>query len=156
MAGAKVGVLHLDTGQRVAVSEPRPPGRSYGRMFHTTFSEATAELAKRLTSGATLRVMLVLPQHLNYETFKRLDQSSLAGELGMTQASVSRALTELHEQGVVERKGAGPVTEWRLSSDYGWRGSVDGFHAFQRQKARQAPQVINPPAEQSQKEYYAN
>ena len=157
MPTAKIVGLVTEGGERIAVSEARPPGRSYGRLFHTTFTHETAALAKKIESGSTLRVLLILPEHLNYTTFKRLDQTKLAAELHMAQSSISAAMAQLLQLGVVERQGKGPVTEWRLTTDFGWKGDVAGFHAFNRKKERSTPgQVTLSPRRKSQKAYYAN
>lgn len=112
--------------------------------FHTVFTEATANLARRVKHASTLRLFIVLPEDPSYTDWRRIAQDQLAKELDTTQASISRALAELLTLEVIERKGRGPVTEWRLSSDYGWRGTVDQFHEHRR--ARQQPKPHSRPA----------
>lgn len=107
--------------------------------FHTAFDEPTARIAREATTAAALKVFLILPAHLSYTTFRRLDQRKLGAELGLDDSTISRALKQLHSLGAIERKGTGPVTEWKLSPDYGWRGDVDSFHAEQRRRGNRAP-----------------
>lgn len=133
-----VSVVTAD-GERLAVSEARHPSRSYARMFRTTFIETDAQLARIVSNGATFKVLLILPKHLSYTVFKRLDQRKLGVEIDLTDSAVSRALSHLHELGVVERRGRGPVTEWKLSPDFGWRGDVDSYHAEQRKRGSPSP-----------------
>jgi hypothetical protein len=129
-----LGTLHMATGESFQVQELRRPGRSYGVTFHTSFYEETAKIAKGISSGPTLRVMLILPTILDYQTWRLIDQIKLGAELGIAQSSVSRSLAELEQIGYVEKRGTKSRTEWRLSSDYGWKGSVDSYHQFQRSK----------------------
>ncbi len=108
-------------------------------LFHTSFTRPTAELASKVQSPVALRLLLLLPDVLSYTDWRRLDQVQTGARLNVTNSAISRAMKELHALGVVERKGKGPVTLWRLSSDYGWRGDVDSFHAHQRQRGKPAP-----------------
>jgi hypothetical protein len=121
-------------GERIPINHQRHPSRSYGRMFHTQFDDAAEALAEKLTGAVALRLWLILPQHLSYTVFRRLDQCTIAAQLKVEQPSISRALKQLHEIGAIERRGKGPVTEWKLSPDYGWRGDVDSYHAEQRRR----------------------
>jgi hypothetical protein len=126
-------------------------------MFHTTFDDAAEALAGRITSGTTWRVWAILPKHLSYTVFRRLDQVTIAAHLKVDQTSISRALRELHQLGAIERKGKGPVTEWKLSPDFGWRGDVDSYHAEQRQRgAGKAGPLTSSDHRQSQNIYYGN
>jgi hypothetical protein len=139
---AHVVTLTTDAGEKFAVSEERHPSRSYGKVFTTTFTEDVAALANRITSGATLRVLLILPQHLSYTTWKRLDQVKVGEQLNLDQASISRALSQLLKEGVVERQGSGSHLEWRLSSDYGWKGDVASYHAHRRTHGNRRPSEV--------------
>jgi DNA-binding HxlR family transcriptional regulator len=123
-------------------------------MFRTVFDDAMRQLAVTITNGTTWRVLAVLPEHLSYEVFRRLDQRQLGAKLGMRDNSVSRALKELHEAGVVERRGAGPVTEWRLTPDYGWRGDVASYHRTQRQRMAEKNKTRAGGSQKSDKIYY--
>jgi hypothetical protein len=51
---------------------------------------------------------------------------------------------QLLELGIVEREGRGPVTRWRLSSDWGWNGSADQWHALRagRLRGKKPPQPV--------------
>ena len=108
--------------------------------FHTTFTKPTAEIARRLKSGVAAKLLLILPDHLSYSDWRRLDQRKVAAEINVTDGAVSRALAELVEHGVIERRGKGPMVEWRLSLDYGWRGDVDSFHTERRKRGKAAPE----------------
>ena len=139
MLASQVVSIKTADGTSHPVTETRHPSRSYGVQFHTVFTEATAQLARHIKHGSTLRLLLILPEHLTYSEFRRLNQEAVAQELAMDNSTISRAMAELHSLGVVERKGKGPVTEWMLSSDYGWRGNVDQFHEHRRKTKRAPP-----------------
>jgi hypothetical protein len=153
----KSPVVSLTTadGQRIPINHQRHPSRSYGRMFHTTFDDAAEALADKITSGTTWRVWAILPKHLSYTVFRRLDQVTIGAKLGVDHTSIGRALRELHQLGAIERKGKGPVTEWKLSPDFGWRGDVDSYHAEQRQRdAGKTSPLTTSDHRKSQKVYY--
>ncbi len=146
MRAIRIASIVTDDGIKSAVVTQRTPARSYGMQFHTTFTHEAAKIARTITSGATLRLFIVLPEHLDYVTFRRLDQVKIGAELGMGQSSISRSLKELVEAGVVERRGKGPLVEWRLSPDYGWRGDVESFHAEQGKRRKKPGALTGSPA----------
>ena len=156
MRSPRFATLVTETGERVAVRENRPPGQSYGRQFFTMFDSALLHLVRKVRGGPALRVFLRLPARLDWPDWRKLDQKSLADEIGMHRTEVSRALAELVTVGVIERRGRGPTLEWRLSLDWGWRGQVDAYHAEQR--ARQREHAGTKPGQEGgplpQKGYY--
>lgn len=129
MRGEQVVSIRTADGTDHAVIQEREPRRAYGMSFHTVFTNQVAALAFKITSAPALRLLLILPEHLSYTDFRRLNQCQVAAQLNVSQSAISKAMTELHTAGVVERQGKGTATEWRLSLDYGWRGTVDGYHA---------------------------
>lgn len=155
---ATLTVEHAETGEVEAwrVQTTRQPGGSYGVQFSTTFIAEQAKLAQGISSGPTLRVMLLLPTLLDYVQWRRLDQVKLGTTLGINQGTVSKALKELLRIGYVEKNGTGPTTEWRLSSNYGWKGSVDSYHQFQRSRSAEKTEGERPDARTPHNNYYAN
>lgn len=147
MQASRVVSIRTADGQTLPVAEQRHPSRSYGMQFHTSFTEPNRQLASRLRSAVAARLLLILPAHLDYVTFRRLDQRKIAAEIDVTNGAISKALAELTALGVVERRGKGPVVEWRLSLDYGWRGDVDSFHAERRKRGKPAPGAGIVPAD---------
>lgn len=139
MSAERVISITTEDGQSLAVSQQRHPSRSYGMSFHTCFDEPVAKIAREATTAGALKVFLILPRHLSYTTYRRLDQRKLGAEIGLDDSTVSRSLKQLHQLGAVERRGAGPSIEWKLSPDYGWRGDVDSYHAERRQRGSKAP-----------------
>ena len=131
-AARRVGTLvDHDTGQRFHISEERGPSRSYGKRFHIVFDEAWRDLVS-IRNASTLRVFMALPDHLSWTEFRPLPREQLAKLLEIDGASVSRALTDLHNRGMIERRGKGPVTQWKLSLNWGWKGNAAAYHAAMR------------------------
>ena len=98
-------------------------------MFDVHFHDALKHLAKEIKTASAWKLFAILPVHLDYHEFRRLDQTKIASELGTTGASVSRGMAELLKLGVVEKQGKGPVIAWKLTPDYGWRGDVESYEA---------------------------
>ncbi len=130
-----VGTLHDPDGGIYEIRGARDANRSFGRMFNVTFPDALAEIARTITSGATVRVLLALPSHLGWSDFRPLPREVLAKELDMEGPTVSRALVDLQKRGLIERQGTGPVTTWKLSPTWGWVGTPDAYHKAVREQA---------------------
>ncbi len=122
-----------EAGTRYPVREARPPGRSYGRGFTILFDDARREVLQQLNTVSAFKVFLALPDHLSFTEFRPLNRNILAAELGIDGASVSRAMTDLLNRKIVERKGRGPVTQWKLSFEVLWRGNAAAYHAAARE-----------------------
>jgi hypothetical protein len=136
-----VALLTTD-GQLYDVTEQRPTNQTYAMgAWVITWNESSRYLAQTIKHAATLRVLHALPDYLNFVTFERVDQRKLAAEYDLNQASISRALAELHALGVIEKHGAGPATLWRFSLNYGWKGNLASFNA---EKAKRAPGTVRP------------
>lgn len=128
-------------GTRHQVTQERHPARSYGRGFVILFTDAMAAAAKNIKRGVTLRLLIVLPEHLNFTDFRQLRTVDVAATLETDSGTISRSLAELLNLGIVEREGKGPRTAWRLTSDWGWNGTADQYHAFRggRMKGKKPP-----------------
>ena len=119
------------------------------------FTEAMARAAKQIRQGLTLRVLLKLPEHLNFTDFVHIRTADLAAELETSTGAISRALAQLLEIGVVEKEGKGPRTAWRLSSDWGWNGSVDQWHALRAGRLGKKKAPATRASDQSSKSHNA-
>ena len=128
--------LTTEDGAKHRVTQERHPARSYGAKFVILFTAAMAEASQRIKSVVTLRLLLVLPEHLNFTDFRQVRNVALAEKLNTDAGSISRGFAELLAIGVVEREGKGPRTAWRLSSDWGWNGTADQWHAFRAGRLR--------------------
>ena len=136
-------ISHLLTkdGEKFTVRETRHPSASYGQRFTTMFDAPLSSLADRIHSATALRVFLKLPALLDFETWRPLRQAALADELGTRQSAISRALAELARAGVLDRQGTGPLTTWRLSMQWGWRGNVAAYQKAKRNAAKIAKRL---------------
>ena len=125
-----------DGGKWVRTDETIPAG-SYGRPFMTVFAESLLPLAKdRQAPGASMAVLVWCWANLSHETWRQVRQAGIADELGVSQASVGAALAALLRHGQLERRGAGPRQEWRLTPEASWRGTVGQYHRRRRADAR--------------------
>jgi len=97
-------------------------------------------IASQVRSSTALRLLLILPSRLDWRDWRQLNQSELASTIHSYQANVSRGLKELLALGMLERRGAGPRQEWRLTQTLGWRGNVASFaaEAERRKKTKAA------------------
>jgi hypothetical protein len=129
MAGKRIASIVDEDGVHHLVARQRQPTETYDRPFMTVFTDILPAVTGGIDSAATLKLLLILPQHLNWVEFKRLDQRKGAAQIKSTQSGVSRGMNELHRLGIVEREGRGPVTMWRMTQEWGWRGNVDAYNA---------------------------
>ncbi len=111
-----------------------PPGASYPEGWVIVW-DSTRAIRRRIRSAATLHVLDALPDHLSFTEWRKLHQIRLATELGIAQGSVSKAMQELHDLALVERRGSGAHVEWRMSLTAGWRGNATSYNAARRARA---------------------
>ena len=149
--------LVTSDGEVHAVVQERWAGKTYGKHFMIVFTDELSRVAKSIKQGLTIRVLYVLPDHLNYTDFRPLPVRIVAETLDSSPGSISKAMSQLLALGVVERDGKGPMTRWRLSSDYGWNGSADAYHAFRAGKLRGKKPPADPAnSPELHKGYYGN
>jgi hypothetical protein len=124
-----ISILSLADGSNVKVSELAPPAESFGRgQFMVLFQDAVRQAVNEFRSGPALRVLLALPDILDWRAWRRLDQIELSTRLGIARPDITRILLELLEKGYIERRGKRSQYEWRLLPRLGWRGSVRQYH----------------------------
>lgn len=136
--------LTTGDGEKHRVTQERYPAQSYGAKFVILFTAAMTEASRRIRSMVTLRLLIALPEHLNFTDFRMLRTAEIAEQLETNKGNISRALAELLAIGIVEREGKGPRTAWRLSSDWGWNGTADQWHAFRAGRLRNKRPPSNP------------
>lgn len=142
-----------ETDQRFQVSAERPPAASYGRRWCIVFDDARQQVIADLNSAAAFKVFLALPDYLSWTEFRPLNQAAVAKRLKITQGSVSRVMKDLLNRSIVEREGSGPVTRWKLSLNWGWRGNAAAYHAAAREAA-EAKLATGASSQMPQKVYY--
>jgi DNA-binding transcriptional ArsR family regulator len=135
MVNAKTRLRRLTDpdGRHYLVREETPARPNFGVSFFIMFMDVLDE-ASNLT-GTQLRVLVRLPRHLDFKAFKALPREKLAAELSLSGSAVSNSLVALQQAGMIERKGSGPVTQWRLALKLGWRGSAPAYHKAKRERA---------------------
>jgi len=126
-----------DEGELIAIQE-KQSAQGFDRKFVTMFDETMELLAKTITNGATLRVLLMLPPRLDNITWRELGQQALADELGLSRRVVGQALADLHQLGILDRKGQGPMLRWRLTPRLSWRGRAEKYRQAVRERASAA------------------
>ena len=141
MKADRITTVITEHGEVIAVAQDRQPGKTYGRGFMIVFLDAMEQAAERIESAITLKLLMRLPRYIDFTNFRPISQTKLAEEMSVGAGSISRGMNELLELGLVERKGSGPRQTWRLSTDWGWNGSADQYHAFRggRMKGKEPP-----------------
>jgi len=108
------------------------------------------ELAKSKLGSEALRVFLAIVGRLDFENMLLVSQAEIAAELGMKKPSVSRAIKQLLEVGVL-LKGprVGVHRSYRLNPHFGWKGSASNHQKAlqERMKASRIKGVINGTAQ---------
>jgi hypothetical protein len=132
-------VVHLQLGLGVdataRVHVERPVESTFGRRFVIIFEE-WRHLLKGLRNPTARDLADALPWMLSPSEFRRVDQAVLAAKHGVSQPSISRAMTLLVKRGVIEKTGAGPGVRYRLSPRVGWQGSTAAYHGQQHREQR--------------------
>jgi hypothetical protein len=128
------------------------PAARYPWRFFTVNTDAMAALLadpRINTSPLAVRLLGALPQKLAWDRWERVDQTSLAAELGTHQPSISIALQRLVAAGAVEHNGKrGHGARWRLNPRWGWRGTPS---AWWRNNALALAQAAQQEADQLSK-----
>lgn len=135
--GRTTSMLIGPDGDRWVRTDETAPAGSYGKPFMTVFAQALMPLAKdRDAPGGTMPVLVWAWENLSHETWRHLRQAGIAEELGLSPASVSAALGKLLEHRMLERRGAGPRQEWRLTPEASWRGTAGAYQKRRRMESR--------------------
>lgn len=125
---SEIGALFFDpeSGEEInniALIIPRKlKVKDWLMMFH----RGTELLAKDKEIGLEAhRVFWYVISHLDYENKLLIAQSDVVRELEMKQPAVSRAFKLLVNKGILVEDGKyGTSKIYKLSTDYGWKGSV--------------------------------
>lgn len=144
---SQLKVLTDPDGNRYNLRCDREPGRSFGMQFTVVFTEPYARMVRKIKTAPGLKLFNVLPNYLSFTEFRKVRQEDIAKDLDVSQAAISKALNELAGLGAIERSGTGSLTEWRLSMEWGWRGSVKTFHAEKARRASKPKPKVRPALE---------
>jgi hypothetical protein len=141
---ARITTLTDANGTAYRVQEDRPPPVTFGQgAWFIMFDDAAVEIARQLDSAAAWKVLVVLPQHLDWTTWKPLLQGELAAKLAISQPAVNAALAELVRLKLVLRKGKGPAVRWKLPATWGFKGTPGQFHGAAANQVKEG--ALTPP-----------
>ncbi len=76
-------------------------------------------------TGVTLRVLLKMLAHLDYENYTNISQAEISRELSISKSLVSRSVKQLLDKGIIIKANKiGNVQRYRLNELYGWKGKM--------------------------------
>jgi DNA-binding transcriptional ArsR family regulator len=132
------GLVDKQTGEVVdAIPILVPRRRKLGPEFFMGIQKSFVALARFDLSRDTLRILLYVLGRMEYENHVRVGQSEMARDLEMHKSTVSRALKQLAEEGILKPTTPfGRSTFYQLDTQLAWRG-----------KARNRPETGEPPPE---------
>jgi hypothetical protein len=121
---------------------PTDPNRTAGPHTTTTFESLTAglrpavkQIAQAITTSQTKLAILTFFRCQDQLAFSAYD---LGMQVGRLPADVSRALTDLIADGLIEREKAGSLPWYRLTRDEQRRRDLEDAAAWQEFRMRQA------------------
>jgi hypothetical protein len=86
--------------------------------------EATMSIVKAGLGYEAVQVFLAIVSRLDMENWINLNQSALAGEIGMERQNFNRSIKKLISEGVLlVGPKVGKNGTYRLNPHYGWKGS---------------------------------
>lgn len=88
----------------------------------------------RTASPSCLAVFTWALARLNFKTFEMINQADIGLDLGLSQATIGRALRDLMERGFLERQGAGPRQTWRITPKGAWFGTAAAYQKDKRDR----------------------
>ena len=109
----------------------------YAKGWIMSSQEALELLAKdKELTGETLRVLLFLMAHLDFENWIQITQSEIAKNLSLQKQNVSRAIIALEKKEIILRgPKIGKSYAFRLNPDFGWKGKVKNLDEFRKKKS---------------------
>lgn len=140
-----VGTLTSPEGKVFTMKEERLPQASYGKPFMTMFHEDLLPLATNASlPRATFPLLIWCWNNLSHENFQQFSQVEVAAYLKTSQPSISAALAELLNMGMVERQGKGVRQAWRLTPKTCWRGYAGQYRQRLREDAAPKLSIVKP------------
>lgn len=131
--GKTKATLTTATGDTWTLHTERAKGSTYGRQFMIIFQDNIAALAADKDAPATMfKALLWCLSSLSHREWRTIRQQEAADTMGLSMATVSRGLQELLKRKIVERRGAGPRQEWRLTTEGSFVGTAGQYHAARR------------------------
>jgi hypothetical protein len=101
------------------------------------FPKVLAVIARdRAATGGTYRVLLWAWENLSYDQWRQVNQREIATDLSQSVGSVGDGFRYLRERELIERRGAGPRQEWRLTTEGGWMGTAGAYQKRRRETGK--------------------
>ena len=139
----RLKLLDTDTGEEIDGGKLIfvPKRARIREAWFMAFADGFEMIAKKKLSGEAMRVLMFLLSRMDFENHIWQRQKQVAEALSMHRTSVSRAVKELCQAGILSPKEEGG---WTLSYDVAWRGRVSNLRSVQSQdlKAARAPSEI--------------
>lgn len=131
----KIVKLTSVEGATFTMTEELKASGSFGRSFIVVFADAAMKLATDASApGDASRVFLwALSGGLSHQQWRTISQVEVGKVLGVSNGTVSKCLAYLRDAGMIERVGAGPRQQWRLTEGGSWRGTTGQYHRRKRE-----------------------
>lgn len=135
----RVGLTDLDTGAVITGElqvKSRPSIKYYSEDYILMFSKSFGNIAvDKSFTMETYRVLMFLLYKTEMKNWVQIQQSEIAEALGMKQPNVSKAIKKLVEKGIVETTAKmGKAKNYKISVDFGWRGTGAEYEKAKKQK----------------------
>lgn len=118
-----------DVIENIAIVVPR---RDKLKDWLSIFERGSNILARdREITGEAFRIFHLLIANMDYENRILLTQSEVGKELAIKQQNVNKAFKLLVSKGIiVEDRVYGRTKTYRLSADFGWKGTVASYRSY--------------------------
>lgn len=134
-----VTLIGEDGKKRGIATVHQLPVAKYTRGFMTKFSDAAKYLVDSLTHFE-LRVLARLEERLDYGNWSPVIADEIAKDMKADKGNISTAISSLLAKGIIERAPRelkiGRIWQYRLSADYGWKGTATEWHQHQRERMK--------------------
>ncbi|KLU14977.1 MULTISPECIES: helix-turn-helix domain-containing protein [Xenorhabdus] len=122
----RITQIDLETGEDIGgfVAVIRPKQKSSFER-HFTMNQAALKIIATELNHEQTKVLMILLADLDYENYIQIAQVDICESLKMNKASVSRAIKNLIEFGIIlEGPKIGRSKTYRLNPQFGWKGTV--------------------------------
>lgn len=116
------------------------------------FPDAAETLAADDTGTPSMaRVYLWSVRNLSFDRWTMLSQREVGQRMHLSQATIGRALADLAVRGFLDRRGAGPRQEWKLTPKGAWMGTAASYQKELRARGEDPEKVVHLHSERNTK-----